>query len=125
MPALGKFTLFRWVFFLILMSLFEGPGPGAYLLPPTVGFKGHDPSKYRNPMYSMSGSKKGFVGKTLGPGPTYLVTGYDEHGQITAPGYTIKSRPKDLSNLRRILIASELNLNLQKSSSLPAQERTR
>ena len=37
----------------------SGPGPGAYRLPTTVGFPQHDPSRYRNPMYSF-GTNAGY-----------------------------------------------------------------
>uniref|UniRef100_A0A2A4J5F3 Outer dense fiber protein 3-like protein 2 n=1 Tax=Heliothis virescens TaxID=7102 RepID=A0A2A4J5F3_HELVI len=49
-----------------------GPGPGAYQLPTTVGFTQHDPSRYRNPMYSF-GTNAGYRLRGLGPGPAYRI----------------------------------------------------
>lgn len=37
------------------MCVFEGPGPGRYGLPPTVGFIGHDFTKPTSPAYSFHG----------------------------------------------------------------------
>ncbi|KAI5631779.1 outer dense fiber protein 3-like [Phthorimaea operculella] len=68
-----------------------GPGPGAYRLPTTVGFPGHDPSRYRNPMYSF-GTRGGFGMRTLGPGPAYKIDRVTRDGLVTAPAWSFGSR---------------------------------
>ncbi|XP_049881098.1 outer dense fiber protein 3-like [Pectinophora gossypiella] len=68
-----------------------GPGPGAYRLPTTVGFPGHDPSRYRNPMYSF-GSMGGYRLKSLGPGPAYKIDRITREGQMFAPAWSFGAR---------------------------------
>ncbi|XP_017781117.1 PREDICTED: outer dense fiber protein 3-like [Nicrophorus vespilloides] len=75
----------------------HGPGPGAYLLPPTVGYEKHDPSKYRNPQYSM-GRQSGLGGKGIGPGPSYDIANMTRYGKATPPAYSLSSRRKDVSS---------------------------
>ncbi|XP_044264356.1 outer dense fiber protein 3-like [Tribolium madens] len=72
-----------------------GPGPGKYLLPPLVGYKDHDPSKYRNPQYSM-GSKLPLSRKDLGPGPKYNTEYMTNYGKAHPPAYSLASRPNPL-----------------------------
>lgn len=68
-----------------------GPGPGAYRLPTTVGFPSHDPSRYRNPMYSF-GINSGFNKKPLGPGPAYRIDRITRDGNMFAPSWTFGAR---------------------------------
>lgn len=68
-----------------------GPGPGAYRLPTTVGFPGHDPSRYRNPMYSF-GVMAGFRLRSLGPGPAYRIDRVTRDGIMTAPAWSFGAR---------------------------------
>lgn len=68
-----------------------GPGPGAYRLPTTVGFNMHDPSRYRNPMFSF-GINAGFRLKPLGPGPAYRIDRVTREGNMTAPAWSFGSR---------------------------------
>ncbi|XP_030381790.1 outer dense fiber protein 3-like protein 2 [Scaptodrosophila lebanonensis] len=51
-----------------------GPGPGAYMLPSTIGFSRHDSSKQRSPQYSFGVRTATMVGSSStkprpGPGP--------------------------------------------------------
>ncbi|XP_037967157.2 outer dense fiber protein 3-like protein 2 [Plutella xylostella] len=69
-----------------------GPGPGAFLLPPTVGYPKHDPSRYRAPMYSMGG-RQGLRGlRALGPGPVYKIDKMTREGPVTAPAWSLGVR---------------------------------
>lgn len=76
-----------------------GPGPGAYLLPPTVGFENHDASRYRNPQYSMRG-KYGTSAKSVGPGPQYDVENMTRYGKPGRPAYSLSSRWKNLESFK-------------------------
>lgn len=66
------------------------------MLPPVIGFKEHDVSKYRNPQYSM-GLKLRDLGKPLGPGPRYDIHSMTPYGKASPPAYSMKSRPQSLS----------------------------
>ncbi|KAK4884680.1 hypothetical protein RN001_000951 [Aquatica leii] len=70
-----------------------GPGPGAYMLPSTIGYNKHDISKYRNPMYTMRPlCKEG--GKPFGPGPQYDISKVTCYGKITPIAYTLSPKLK-------------------------------
>ncbi|XP_041971737.1 outer dense fiber protein 3 isoform X2 [Aricia agestis] len=68
-----------------------GPGPGAYLLPPTVGYNQHDPSRYRMPMYSF-GVKPPLHFGSRGPGPVYRIEKMTREGIISAPAWSLGAR---------------------------------
>ncbi|CAH2251890.1 jg13810 [Pararge aegeria aegeria] len=68
-----------------------GPGPGAYRLPTTVGFNLHDPSRYRNPMFSF-GTHAGFRLKRLSPGPAYRIDRITREGLMTSPAWSFGAR---------------------------------
>ncbi|XP_046972807.1 outer dense fiber protein 3-like [Vanessa cardui] len=68
-----------------------GPGPGAYKLPTTVGFPSHDPSRYRNPMFSF-GTNAGFRVKQLGPGPAYRIDRITREGLMSSPAWSFGAR---------------------------------
>ncbi|XP_052749454.1 outer dense fiber protein 3-like [Galleria mellonella] len=68
-----------------------GPGPGAYQLPTTVGYNSHDPSRYRNPMFSF-GTNAGFRVKQLGPGPAYKIHRVTRDGMMTSPAWSFGAR---------------------------------
>ncbi|KAF5282528.1 hypothetical protein FQA39_LY04935 [Lamprigera yunnana] len=70
-----------------------GPGPGAYMLPTTVGYKDHHYCKYRNPMFSMP-QKLCPAQQMMIPGPQYDISKVTQHGQITAIQYTIPIKTK-------------------------------
>ncbi|CAG9568483.1 unnamed protein product [Danaus chrysippus] len=76
-----------------------GPGPGAYALPTTVGFPSHDPSRYRNPMYSF-GINAGFRVKQLGPGPAYRIDRVTRDGLVSSPAWSFGARFPTRSTLR-------------------------
>uniref|UniRef100_A0A1B6DAU3 Outer dense fiber protein 3 n=2 Tax=Clastoptera arizonana TaxID=38151 RepID=A0A1B6DAU3_9HEMI len=71
-----------------MSSYHQTPGPNAYVLPTTVGFKEHDTSRWRNPAYSM-GTRPKPIDKTLGPGPKYEVRDLLRYGKASTPKYTI------------------------------------
>ena len=70
-----------------MFCMFTGPGP-AYNLPSLTGYIGHDPSRRREPAYSMK-----FLKKTShyadGPGPKYNVAGLTNHGPLPKKAYTM------------------------------------
>jgi len=67
-----------------------GPGP-VYKLPTLVGYHGHDPSRRRNPAYSMR-PRTGIKAHILGPGPRYDVRNLTKSGRHNPPAYTIRGR---------------------------------
>ncbi|XP_072946413.1 ciliary microtubule associated protein 1A-like [Epargyreus clarus] len=68
-----------------------GPGPGAYKLPATVGFAGHDPSRWRGPMFSF-GTGASFRFKPLGPGPAYRIDRVTRDGLVSSPAWSFGAR---------------------------------
>ncbi|CAH2098538.1 unnamed protein product [Euphydryas editha] len=76
-----------------------GPGPGAYKLPATVGFNQHDPSRYRNPMFSF-GTNAGFRLKQLGPGPAYRIDRITREGLMSSPAWSFGARFPTRGTLR-------------------------
>ncbi|XP_034244455.1 outer dense fiber protein 3-like [Thrips palmi] len=76
-----------------------GPGPGAYLLPSTVGFDGHDTTRDRQPAYSI-GRREAKEAKSLGPGPDCMVDKYNRFGPTTAPAYTMAPHLKPLTSFQ-------------------------
>ncbi|KAI4466841.1 shippo-1-related [Holotrichia oblita] len=73
-----------------------GPGPGAYLLPSTVGYDKHDFTRYRNPQFTMA-AKLPYIDKRIGPGPAHDVGRFTKYGKISPPMYSMSSRPRDLT----------------------------
>ncbi|XP_055850338.1 outer dense fiber protein 3-like protein 2 [Episyrphus balteatus] len=68
----------------------RGPGPGAYLLPPNVGFTNHDVRKQRKPQYSF-GQRLGSSNRTIGPGPGgYRIEKITRYGNDGTPRYTMR-----------------------------------
>ncbi|XP_072262891.1 protein CIMAP1D [Pyxicephalus adspersus] len=77
-----------------------GPGPGRYNLPPTVGFVGHDYTKYSSPAYSFHGrtSHSAHVVDSS-PGPRYYVEPcLTRFGRSAGPAYSILARGKSADN---------------------------
>lgn len=71
----------------------KGPGP-AYKLPGLTGYIGHDPSRYRNPAYSIPGRQGLRDAETASPGPAYNVAKLTKSGTDNPPAYTLKGREK-------------------------------
>ncbi|GBP67834.1 Outer dense fiber protein 3-like protein 2 [Eumeta japonica] len=69
----------------------EGPGPAAYSLPPSVGFANHDPSRPRNPMFSLGPSGRVRF-ETAGPGPVYRIEGVTQHGSTNTAAWSLGPR---------------------------------
>lgn len=92
--CLVRATLVLWrisIIFIFIPYQFPGPGPGAYQLPTTCGFNQHDPSRYRNPMYSF-GTNAGFRVKGLGPGPAYRIDRVTRDGVVSSPAWSFGAR---------------------------------
>ncbi|XP_046666973.1 outer dense fiber protein 3-like protein 2 [Homalodisca vitripennis] len=62
----------------------QSPGPNAYKLPPLVGYKKHDISKWKNPAYSMGITTKNLQ-KHIGPGPAYKIERMTRYGKAYLP----------------------------------------
>lgn len=59
-----------------------GPGPGAYALPPTLGYIQHDPRKPRLPNYSFR-AQTALKLKGIGPGPgKYHLENHTRYGKV-------------------------------------------
>ncbi|XP_053556008.1 outer dense fiber protein 3-like protein 2 [Bombina bombina] len=70
------------------------PGPGRYQLPPTVGFVGHDYTKFSSPAYSIHGSHSDHQ-KDCSPGPRYYVDpSLTRFGRSAGPAYSMLARGK-------------------------------
>jgi hypothetical protein len=67
-----------------------GPGP-VYKLPTLVGYSGHDPSRHRNPAYSIR-ARTGIKTYVIGPGPGYNIRNLTKSGIDNPPAYTIRGR---------------------------------
>ncbi|RZC41228.1 hypothetical protein BDFB_006691 [Asbolus verrucosus] len=78
-----------------LKEEWTGPGPGKYLLPPLVGYKDHDPSRYRNPQYSMGQKLTRTTDKQISPGPKYYTENMTMYGKVHPRAYSIVSRKKE------------------------------
>ena len=77
----------------------RGPGPSKYLLPGTVGIKGHDIRKQRCPAFSFGQRHKEFS-SSFSPGPKYMFTAnVTRNGKETAPAFSLYSRTTDKVNL--------------------------
>ncbi|KAH8346846.1 hypothetical protein KR059_000561, partial [Drosophila kikkawai] len=71
---------------------FQGPGPGAYMLPPTYGYDKHDNRKQRMPQYSF-GVRSALVGEQMGPGPgAYKVDKLTRYGNSKGLEYSMAPR---------------------------------
>ncbi|KAK2519370.1 ciliary microtubule associated protein 1B [Columba livia] len=78
-----------------IAALFKGPGP-KYGLPTNVGYRLHDPSRWRAPAYSFGVRTEGRLHERS-PGPVYgLAKGLTVRGKDGTPAYSIFSRPRDL-----------------------------
>ncbi|XP_020300675.1 outer dense fiber protein 3-like [Pseudomyrmex gracilis] len=74
----------------VLTCMIKGPGP-IYKLPTLVGYTGHDPSRHRNPSYSIRARRevKMYV---AGPAPHYNVRNLTKTGRYNPPAYTIREK---------------------------------
>ncbi|XP_011493948.1 PREDICTED: outer dense fiber protein 3-like [Ceratosolen solmsi marchali] len=71
----------------------KGPGP-QYMLKTLIGFDDHDPTKYRNPAYTMKFLLKNKV-RSTGPGPYPITAHLTNHGLEMSPAYTIVFKPHE------------------------------
>ncbi|XP_017039763.1 outer dense fiber protein 3 [Drosophila ficusphila] len=69
-----------------------GPGPGVYMLPPTVGYDKHDNRKQRMPQYSFGMRTRG-LGEDPGPGPgAYKVDKLTRYGPSKGLEFSMSPR---------------------------------
>uniref|UniRef100_T1JFY2 Uncharacterized protein n=1 Tax=Strigamia maritima TaxID=126957 RepID=T1JFY2_STRMM len=78
----------------MIAAMERGPGPGVYLLPPTIGFKGQDKTKLTGPAFTL----RGLIRQkpvTYGPGPAVysLPTNMTRYGYSYSPDYTNAPAP--------------------------------
>ncbi|KAJ9585731.1 hypothetical protein L9F63_002521 [Diploptera punctata] len=66
----------------------SGPGPGTYMLPPTVGYDKHDITRKRNPAYSMA-VKTSVYSKKPSPGPYSIKQNQTRFGDTYNPAYSM------------------------------------
>lgn len=73
----------------------RGPGPAKYLLPGTIGIKGHDIRKQRCPAFSFGQRHKEFS-SSVSPGPKYMFPAYvTRKGKEASPAFSLYSRTPD------------------------------
>ncbi|XP_013390616.1 outer dense fiber protein 3 [Lingula anatina] len=78
-----------------IAAAYGGPGP-AYMLPPTIGANGHDPTRVKNPGYSFG--QKFAPNTDCSPGPIYHVNpSLTRRGGNGNPRYSFAGRQKELS----------------------------
>lgn len=76
----------------------KSPGPGRYLLPPTIGYVNHDFTLNRRPAYTIGNKLTDASQDQRSPGPVYLPPAdVTKTGRIKAPAYHVTSRPKEYS----------------------------
>ncbi|XP_063770536.1 protein CIMAP1D [Pseudophryne corroboree] len=77
-----------------------GPGPARYNLPPTVGFVGHDYTKYSSPAYSFHGQRSHSADLNhSSPGPRYYVEPcLTRFGRSAGPAYSMLARGRPAAN---------------------------
>ncbi|XP_043823831.1 outer dense fiber protein 3B isoform X1 [Dromiciops gliroides] len=77
-----------------IAALYSGPGP-KYQLPPSTGYKMHDPSRFRAPAYTF-GIRTPAHNLTCGPGPGHLIPQrMTVRGPDGGPAFSIYGRPRD------------------------------
>lgn len=76
---------------------YSSPGPACYMLPPTIGYEGHDCSRKRYPAYSIAQrlhTKEPFSS----PGPAaYMIRGLNRHGVESIPTALVSGWPRSLT----------------------------
>ncbi|XP_051978324.1 outer dense fiber protein 3-like protein 2b isoform X1 [Xyrauchen texanus] len=72
----------------------KGPGPGRYVLPPTIGFVGHDFTKLTSPAFSFHGRMSNNMHSIdCSPGPKYHIDAkLTRFGRDGTPAYSIHGR---------------------------------
>ncbi|TRY62328.1 hypothetical protein DNTS_025866 [Danionella cerebrum] len=72
----------------------RGPGPGRYILPPAIGFVGHDFTKSTSPAYSFHGKMSNNIHSIdCSPGPKYHIDAkLTRFGRDGTPAYSIHRR---------------------------------
>ncbi|XP_056613798.1 outer dense fiber protein 3-like protein 2b isoform X3 [Triplophysa dalaica] len=75
----------------------KGPGPGRYVLPPMIGFVGHDFTKLTSPAYSFHGrTSDNMYSIDINPGPKYHIDAkLTRFGRDGTPAYSIHGRMKN------------------------------
>ena len=87
----------------MIAAKITGPGAGRYMLPPTIGYIGHDFTRFKHPAYSFGIRLvcKMFEAMKHSPGPIYFVEPqYTRFGKDGTPKYTMLARPHDLESFK-------------------------
>uniref|UniRef100_A0A3Q3KTZ1 Outer dense fiber of sperm tails 3-like 2a n=1 Tax=Mastacembelus armatus TaxID=205130 RepID=A0A3Q3KTZ1_9TELE len=84
----------------IISARERGPGPGRYILPPTVGYINHDFTKSSSPAYSFhSRMSSTMVSVDSSPGPRYYIDAkVTRFGRMETPSYSILGRGRHTGN---------------------------
>uniref|UniRef100_A0A671P1D1 Outer dense fiber protein 3-like protein 2 n=1 Tax=Sinocyclocheilus anshuiensis TaxID=1608454 RepID=A0A671P1D1_9TELE len=79
----------------------KGPGPGRYILPPAIGFVGHDFTKSTSPAYSFHGRMTNNMHSIdCSPGPKYHIDDKLTHfGRDGTPAYSIHGRMESQASI--------------------------
>uniref|UniRef100_A0A673JBJ4 Outer dense fiber of sperm tails 3-like 2b n=1 Tax=Sinocyclocheilus rhinocerous TaxID=307959 RepID=A0A673JBJ4_9TELE len=96
----------------------KGPGPGRYILPPAIGFVGHDFTKSSSPAYSFHGRMTNNMHSIdCSPGPKYHIddklTRFERDG---TPAYSIHGRMESQGKLEHTVPASLCSIHCKPSS---------
>ncbi|RZF46009.1 hypothetical protein LSTR_LSTR006775 [Laodelphax striatellus] len=73
------------------MAYQTSPGPAHYKIPPSIGYKDHNKTKWIMPAYSIGLKNKRAEGSAL-PGPGYMTRDQTRFGYQRGPAFTIKKR---------------------------------
>jgi len=98
----------------------NGPGPTAYMLPPTIGKIGHDKTRTEAPAFSIGEKLASRLIVDRGPGPIYLIpNGMTAKGPKPQMYATIKSRTKiaelNLAGPGPTAYLPDININRRKA----------
>ncbi|XP_071792116.1 ciliary microtubule associated protein 1A-like [Asterias amurensis] len=79
-----------------IAAMYNGPGPGQYLLPGGTGTMRSDPRKKQLPAYSFGTRHREYT-DDCSPGPRYLIDSrLTRTGKSGDPHYSVYSRPRDV-----------------------------
>ncbi|XP_022191286.2 outer dense fiber protein 3-B [Nilaparvata lugens] len=73
------------------MAYPRSPGPAHYKIPPSIGYKDHNKTKWIMPAYSIGNKHRSLEGGVV-PGPQYMVRDQTRFGYQRGPAFTINRR---------------------------------
>lgn len=109
----------------------NGPGPAGVMLPPTVGYIGHDKTRRQNPAFSLGLQLPStLIMKGNGPGPIYAIPkGQTAKGTDLGRAFSIRGQTKVIENFNTdtpgpAAYAPEINVNRRKAPAFKMSWRT-